>query len=48
MILLFPRQLICFLIQLSGIGPAEHLEELGIPIVTDLPVGQHLMDHVSV
>lgn len=31
---------------LSGIGPAPHLAEHGIPIQLDLPgVGQHLKDH---
>ncbi len=35
------------LLLLSGIGPAEHLKALGIPIVADLPgVGQNLQDHV--
>jgi choline dehydrogenase len=30
----------------SGIGPADHLKALDIPVVVDLPgVGQHLMDH---
>lgn len=29
----------------SGIGPATQLRTLGIPVVRDLPVGQHLVDH---
>lgn len=30
----------------SGVGPAGHLRELGIPIIHDLPgVGEHLLDH---
>jgi len=37
------------LLMLSGIGPAEHLAEHGIPLVHDLPgVGQNLRDHVMV
>ncbi|WP_338875584.1 GMC family oxidoreductase N-terminal domain-containing protein [Spirosoma sp. SC4-14] len=36
------------LLMLSGIGPAEHLSELGIPLHVDLPgVGQNLQDHVQ-
>lgn len=35
------------LLMLSGIGPAEHLQSLQIPITTDLPgVGQNLQDHL--
>ena len=30
----------------SGIGPADHLRALGIPVCADLPgVGEHLLDH---
>jgi choline dehydrogenase len=31
----------------SGIGPAGHLREQGIPVVADLPVGDGLADHPS-
>lgn len=33
------------LLQLSGIGPADYLRSLGVPVVADLPVGEHLMEH---
>ncbi|MBX6746458.1 MAG: choline dehydrogenase, partial [Acetobacteraceae bacterium] len=34
------------LLLLSGIGPAAHLQEMGIPVVHDLPqVGRNLQDH---
>ncbi|WP_201981965.1 GMC family oxidoreductase [Hymenobacter rubidus] len=36
------------LLLLSGIGPAAHLAEVGIPVQADLPgVGQNLQDHVQ-
>ena len=32
----------------SGIGPAEHLKDMGIPVVHDLPgVGSNLQDHLN-
>ena len=34
------------LLQVSGIGPGEHLREIGVPVVYDLPgVGANLQDH---
>jgi choline dehydrogenase len=34
------------ILQISGIGPAAHLQSLGIPVVHDLPgVGANLIDH---
>ncbi|WP_019054690.1 GMC family oxidoreductase [Sphingobium xenophagum] len=36
------------LLMLSGIGPADHLAEMGIDLVRDLPgVGRNLQDHVG-
>jgi choline dehydrogenase len=35
------------LLMLSGVGPREHLESMGIPVVVDVPgVGSGLRDHV--
>jgi choline dehydrogenase len=37
------------LLQLSGIGPAEHLQRLGIPVVHELKgVGENLQDHLQI
>ena len=37
------------LLQLSGVGPADLLESLDIPVVADLPgVGENLQDHLEV
>jgi choline dehydrogenase-like flavoprotein len=34
------------LLQLSGVGPADQLRQLGVPVVHDLPgVGENLQDH---
>jgi choline dehydrogenase-like flavoprotein len=33
------------LLMLSGVGPADHLAEMGIPLHADLPVGKNLQDH---
>jgi choline dehydrogenase-like flavoprotein len=36
------------LLMLSGIGPAKHLQEMGIPVIHELKgVGQNLQDHVT-
>jgi choline dehydrogenase len=37
------------LLELSGIGPRDHLEALGIPVAVDLPgVGENLQDHLTI
>ncbi len=36
------------LLMLSGIGPAAHLNEMGIKTLVDLPVGKNLQDHLAV
>jgi choline dehydrogenase len=36
-------------LMLSGVGPADHLRAMDIPVVVDLPgVGQNLMDHLLI
>jgi choline dehydrogenase len=36
------------LLQVSGIGPAQHLQSIGIPVLHDLPgVGSNLIDHLA-
>jgi choline dehydrogenase-like flavoprotein len=36
------------LLMLSGVGPAGHLRQHGIPVAADLPVGDNLHDHMFV
>jgi choline dehydrogenase-like flavoprotein len=37
------------LLMLSGIGPAQHLRDVGIDVVADLPgVGSNLQDHIDI
>jgi choline dehydrogenase len=37
------------LLLLSGIGPADQLRDLGLPVVLDLPgVGKNLQDHINI
>ncbi|KAI8442285.1 hypothetical protein MSG28_005840 [Choristoneura fumiferana] len=35
------------LLMLSGVGPREQLDSVGIPVIHNLPVGQTLYDHIS-
>ena len=36
------------LLQISGVGPAGLIQELGVPVVADLPVGENFRDHYAV
>ncbi|MBO21591.1 MAG: choline dehydrogenase [Rhodospirillaceae bacterium] len=37
------------LLQLSGLGPAEHLRDIGVEVVADMPdVGRNLQDHFNI
>ncbi|KAL4131345.1 hypothetical protein QTP88_008676 [Uroleucon formosanum] len=35
------------ILMVSGVGPAEHLRQHGIHVISDLPVGYNYQDHVS-
>ena len=36
------------ILQLSGVGPASVLKDVGVPVIQDLPVGENLRDHYPV
>lgn len=36
------------ILMLSGIGPKGHLQDVGIPVMSDLPVGDNLQDHLYI
>ena len=38
----------CSIRPCSGIGPPEHLRQLGLGVVVDLPVGAAVQDHANV
>ena len=40
-----PRNVPFIVLIVSGVGPGDHLSELGIPVHRDLPVGHNLQDH---
>jgi len=35
------------ILMLSGVGDADHLNSLGIPVLSDLSVGDNLQDHIA-
>lgn len=35
------------ILMITGIGPADHLKEIGVNVVADLPVGDSYQDHVA-
>lgn len=35
------------LLMLSGVGPADHLNSLGIPVLSNRRVGDNLQDHIA-